>query len=74
MVRLGADPKSIELLSTVVEDHGTLYLNLLKKHPVSCALVPAWTDILNYYWQSIVQEGQRLVDRYKPGNLISQMQ
>ncbi|ORZ00705.1 armadillo-type protein [Syncephalastrum racemosum] len=66
MVRQGADSKSIELLSTVIEDHGTLYLNLLKKHPVSCALVPAWTDILNYYWQSIVQEGQRLVDRYKP--------
>ena len=63
----GSSEKIQEMVNTIVEDHGSLYLGLQKAHPVSCALCPAWTDILGYYWQAIVHEGTRLTDRYKTG-------
>ncbi|KAI9261423.1 armadillo-type protein [Phascolomyces articulosus] len=59
-----------EMVNTIIEDHGSLYLGLQKAHPVSCALCPAWTDILGYYWQAIIHEGTRLTDRYKTGEPV----
>ncbi|KAI9484881.1 armadillo-type protein [Zychaea mexicana] len=59
-----------EMVNTIIEDYGALYLGLQKAHPVSCALCPAWTDILGYYWQAIVHEGTRLTDRYKTGQPV----
>lgn len=55
------------IVEAIIEDHGAMYLGLQKTHPVSCILCPAWTDILSYYWQHIMQEGNRLADRYKTG-------
>ncbi|KAI9322644.1 armadillo-type protein [Dichotomocladium elegans] len=56
-----------ELVDTLIEEHGALYLALQKTHPVSCALCPAWPSILLYYWQTIVAEGNRLLEQYKTG-------
>ncbi|KAJ8660085.1 hypothetical protein O0I10_004314 [Lichtheimia ornata] len=59
------NPKTHELIHSVIEEHGALYLALQKAHPVSCVLCPAWPDILGYYWEHIVQEGKRLIDQYQ---------
>lgn len=61
------NPKTHELIHSVIEEHGALYLGLQKAHPVSCVLCPAWPDILGYYWEHIVQEGKRLIDQYQSG-------
>ncbi|KAI7849043.1 armadillo-type protein [Circinella umbellata] len=66
----GSSENIQEMVGTIIEDHGSLYLGLQKAHPVSCALCPAWTDILRYYWQAIVHEGTRLTDRYKTGQPV----
>lgn len=41
-------------LEDIIEEYGSFYLGIHKSHPVSTVLCPAWLDILNCYWQSIV--------------------
>ncbi|KAG0167898.1 hypothetical protein DFQ30_005539 [Apophysomyces sp. BC1015] len=47
------ESKAWEILETVIEEYGAMYLGLQKAHPISVALCPVWTDIVKYYWQKV---------------------
>ncbi|KAI9008994.1 armadillo-type protein [Phycomyces nitens] len=65
--QLGISSDILEVLETVIEDYGTLYLGLQKAHPVSLALCPSWVDILKYYWHNIVIQGDNLIKQHMAG-------
>lgn len=60
LIQMNGSPKTIQELENTIEEYGNLYLSLQKAHPVSAVLCPAWLDIIRYYWQNIVIEGDRL--------------
>lgn len=54
-------------LETAIEEYGALYTGLQKAHPVSCALCPAWLDVIRYYWQSVMLGGTRIAEQCNSG-------
>ncbi|CEP19483.1 hypothetical protein [Parasitella parasitica] len=61
---LGHVKQSVE---NIIEEYGSLYVALQKRHPVSAALCPAWLDIIRYYWQNIMIEGSHIVEQCNSG-------
>ncbi|CAO0796255.1 unnamed protein product [Mucor circinelloides] len=56
-----------QVVENTIEEYGSLYVSLQKKHPVSAVLCPAWLDIIRYYWQNIMVEGTHIVEQCKSG-------
>ncbi|CAO3633200.1 unnamed protein product [Mucor fragilis] len=56
-----------QVVETTIEEYGSLYVSLQKKHPVSAVLCPAWLEIIRYYWQNIMVEGTHIVEQCKSG-------
>ena len=56
----------------LVESHitklGKLYNELQKTHPVSFILLPSSIEVIQFYWQHIVLEGERAISFYGAGN------
>ncbi|KAJ2963896.1 hypothetical protein NQZ79_g1053 [Umbelopsis isabellina] len=61
-------------LRKLVESHitklGKLYNELQKAHPVPFILLPCAIDIIQFYWQNIVQEGERAISFYGAGRAV----
>jgi hypothetical protein len=61
-------------LRKLVESHitklGKLYNELQKAHPVPFILLPSAIDIIQFYWQNIVQEGERAIAFYGAGRAV----
>ncbi|ORX47739.1 ARM repeat-containing protein [Hesseltinella vesiculosa] len=51
-------------LENVIDEYGSLYINLQKSHPVSVALCPHWIDIISYYWSYVVEEGDKVAHQF----------
>ncbi|CAO3687345.1 unnamed protein product [Umbelopsis vinacea] len=58
----------------LVESHitklGKLYNEMQKAHAVSFILLPSAIDIIQFYWQQIVQEGERAISFYGAGRAV----
>ncbi|KAH8554929.1 armadillo-type protein [Umbelopsis sp. PMI_123] len=61
-------------LRKLVESHitklGKLYNELQKTYPVSFILLPSTIDIIQFYWQHIVHEGERAISFYGAGRAV----
>ncbi|KAG2171813.1 hypothetical protein INT43_008193 [Umbelopsis isabellina] len=61
-------------LRKLVESHitklGKLYNELQKAHPVPFILLPCAINIIQFYWQNIVQEGERAISFYGAGRAV----
>ncbi|KAI8086750.1 armadillo-type protein [Halteromyces radiatus] len=51
-------------LETVIDEYGSLYLHLQKAHPVSVVLCPKWMDIVSYYWNKVMEQGDHVANQF----------
>jgi hypothetical protein len=49
---------------------GKLYNEMQKTHAVTFVLLPSAIDIIQFYWQQIVQEGERAISFYGAGKAM----
>ncbi|KAI8069428.1 armadillo-type protein [Gongronella butleri] len=64
LVQNGSNEQLKTALEAVIDEYGGLYIHLQKMHPVSATLTPKWIDIISFYWNTVVEQGDLVARKF----------